>query len=153
MFPKIDTLLDILLLMISVLSYWSRLYQHQMPAKPSYSASNNPGNRRKVKSREYGCIWWINTNNYALLAVSSNSNIRTQVGIFFYGLYINKLQRTALFTKWGQKNCELFFCIFYFLPLFNEGCYVAWIFLYWFGINYCWVDSSLEIYWLCICNI
>lgn len=85
MFPKIDTLLDILLLMISVLSYWSRLYQHQMPAKPSYSASNNPGNRRKVKSREYGCIWWINTNNYALLAVSSNSNIRTQVGIFFMG--------------------------------------------------------------------
>lgn len=85
MFPKIDTLLDILLLMISVLSYWSRLYQHQMAAKPSYSASNNPGNRRKVKSREYGCIWWINTNNYALLAVSSNSNIRTQVGIFFMG--------------------------------------------------------------------
>lgn len=151
MFPKIDTLLDILLLMISVLSYWSRLYQHQMPAKPSYSASNNPGNRRKVKSREYGCIWWINTNNYALLAVSSNSNIRTQVGIFFYGLYINKLQRTALFTKWGEKLWT--FLLYIFFAPFYEGCYVAWIFLYWFGINYCCVDSSLEIYWLCICNI
>lgn len=119
MFPKIDTLLDILLLMISVLSYWSRLYQHQMPAKPSYSASNNPGNRRKVKSREYGCIWWINTNNYALLAVSSNSNIRTQVGIFFYGLYINKCKGRRYSQSEGKKNCELFFCIF-FLPLFMK---------------------------------
>lgn len=152
MFPKIDTLLDILLLMISVLSYWSRLYQHQMAAKPSYSASNNPGNRRKVKSREYGCIWWINTNNYALLAVSSNSNIRTQVGIFFYGLYINKCKGRRYSQSEGKKTVNFSFVYFIFAP-FYEGCYVAWIFLYWFGINYCWVDSSLEIYWLCICNI
>lgn len=135
MFPKIDTLLDILLLMISVLSYWSRLYQHQMAAKPSYSASNNPGNRGKVKSREYGCIWWINTNNYALLAVSSNSNTlyKNTSGGFIYGLYINKLQRTALFTKWGRKNCELFFCIFYFCPfLWRLLCCVNLFVLIWY---------------------
>lgn len=119
MFPKIDTLLDILLLMISVLSYWSRLYQHQMAAKPSYSASNNPGNRRKVKSREYGCIWWINTNNYALLAVSSNSNIRTQVGIFFYGLYINKCKGRRYSQSEGKKLWTFLLYIL-FLPLFMK---------------------------------
>lgn len=134
MFPKIDTLLDILLLMISVLSYWSRLYQHQMAAKPSYSASNNPGNRRKVKSREYGCIWWINTNNYALLAVSSNSNIRTQVGIFFMGFIYKQIAKDGVIHKVrAKKNCELFFCIFYFCPfLWRLLCCVNLFVLIWY---------------------
>lgn len=74
-----------------------------MPAKPSYSASNNPGNRRKVKSREYGCIWWINTNNYALLAVSSNSNIRTQVGDLFMGFIETKCKGRRYSQSEGEK--------------------------------------------------
>lgn len=119
MFPKIDTLLDILLLMISVLSYWSRLYQHQMAAKPSYSASNNPGNRGKVKSREYGCIWWINTNNYALLAVSSNSNIRTQVGIFLWALY-KQIAKDGVIHKVRAKKLWTFLLYILFLPLFMK---------------------------------
>lgn len=119
MFPKIDTLLDILLLMISVLSYWSRLYQHLMAAKPSYSASNNPGNQRKVKSREYGCIWWINTNNYALLAVSSNSNIRTQVGIFLWALY-KQIAKDGVIHKVRVKKLWTFLLYILFLPLFMK---------------------------------
>lgn len=120
MFPKIDTLLDILLLMISVLSYWSRLYQHQMAAKPSYSASNNPGNRREVKSREYGCIWWINTNNYALLAVSSNSNIRTQVGIFFLWALYKQIAKDGVIHKVRAKKLWTFLLYILFLPLFMK---------------------------------
>lgn len=46
---KINTLLDILLLMIPLLLYWFCLYQHHMVEKPSHF-SNFPGNRHKVKS-------------------------------------------------------------------------------------------------------
>lgn len=56
-----------------------------MVVKLLYLVSNNLGNWCKVKFCEYGCIWWININNYVLFVVLFNSNIRIEVGDLFMG--------------------------------------------------------------------